>query len=184
MRDSLSLRERLIRALALRVRRHGQARRRSGVERVLRAARATMARKKYCLLATLGEQGIDARVLQPFAPADDFEVWLGTSPRSRKVAQLRADARATLVYQDDGRQTCVVFAGRVEIVEDLAERRRRFHPTWWAFYPNGPAGDDFVLLRVVPHRLEVWDARRGIALEPFGLRSAQLVRSDGVWSEA
>jgi general stress protein 26 len=143
-----------------------------------------MARKKYCLLATASSGDIDARVLQPFPPGPDLEVWLGTSPRTRKVAQLRADPRATLVYQDDSKSACVVLVGRVELVEDLAERRRRFMPTWWAFYPGGPEGEDYVLLRFTPQRIEVWDASRRITPEPFGLRSARLVHRDGVWSEA
>jgi general stress protein 26 len=143
-----------------------------------------MARKKYCLLASAGAEGIDARVLQPFPPGPDLEVWLGTSRRTRKVNQLRADPRATLVYQDDGKSACVVLVGRAEVVEDLAERRRRFRPMWWAFYPDGPEGEDYLLLRFAPERIEVWDASRGITPEPFGQRSAALVRRDGAWSEA
>jgi general stress protein 26 len=184
MTSLTSLRDRLIRPLALRFRRRAQSRSRGGVERVLRAARATMARKKYCLLATAGEDGIDARVLQPFAPGPDLEVWLGTGRRSRKVAQLRADPRATLVYQDDDKAACVVLVGRAQVLEDLAERRRRFKPLWWAFWPEGPEGDDYVLLRFAPERIEVWDASRGITPEPFGLRSAKLVRRGDTWSEA
>lgn len=184
MRVPTTLRERLARSLSLLFRRWGQSRNRGGVEPVLRAARATMRRKKYCLLATAGEDGIAARVLQPFPPEPNLEVWLGTSPRSRKAAQLRADPRATLVYEDDAKSACAVLSGRIELVEDLAERRRRFMPSWWAFWPEGPEADDYVLLRFTPEALEVWDASRGITPEPFGLRSARLVKRGESWSEA
>lgn len=109
---------------------------------------------------------------------------MGTSASSRKVAELRADPRATLVYQDDDKSACVVLTGRVNVNDSVEERRRRFMPMWWAFFPDGPDSDDYVVLRFVPERLEVWDASRGITPEPFGLRSACLVVRDGVWSEA
>lgn len=183
MSATISLYERVLRRQALRFRRWAQARNQGGIEAVLGAARATMARKKYCLLATAGDDGIDARVLQPFPPGPDLDVWLGTSPRSRKAAQLRADPRATLAYQDDGRAACVVLVGTIDLVETLEERRRHFKQSWWAFYPDGPGGDDFTLLHFVPQRIEVWDAHRGITPEPFGMRAAKLVRCDGKWSE-
>lgn len=53
--------------------------------------------------------------------------------------------------------------------------------SWFAFFPDGPAGDDFVLLRFEPDRIEVWDASRRITPEPFGLCSASLVRVGGEW---
>lgn len=179
-----SLRDRLLRRIASWYRRWATGRLRSGPEPVVRAARATMRRARYCILATAGDAGIAARALQPFPPDDRFTVWMGTSPRSRKVAQLRRDPRATLVYQDEGRGACVVLAGRAEVVDAPEERARRFMPLHLAFFPAGPAGDDYVLLRFVPERIEVWDAGRGIAPAPFGLRSAQLVREDGGWREA
>jgi general stress protein 26 len=184
MSASLSLPAPIVRRLALHFRAWGRRRHRPGPEAALRAARATMRRKQYCLLASLGADGISARVLQPFAPGPDLEVWLGTSAASRKVTELRADPRATLAYQDDARSACVVLSGRVDVVDALEARRARFMNTWWAFWPEGPESADYVLLRFVPERLEVWDAARGITPEPFGLRSAHLVRRDGEWRQA
>lgn len=178
-----TLRARLLRRLALRLRRWAIPRLRPGSAPALRAARATMRRARYCLLATTGEDGVDARVLQPFPPGDDLTVWMGTSPRSRKVAQLRRDPRATVVFQDDARGASVVLAGRAAVVESIDERTRRFMPLHWAFFPAGPTGDDYVLLRFEPERLEVWDARSGVAPAPFGLRAARLVRDGASWRE-
>ncbi|MEW5854034.1 MAG: pyridoxamine 5'-phosphate oxidase family protein [Myxococcota bacterium] len=177
-----SLPDRLLRRLALLWRRFGQARDLSTHPRaVLAAARSTMQRKPYCLLVTTSPEGAHARVLQPFPPDEELRVWLGTSPRSRKVAELRADPRATLVYEDDRRGACVALSGDVEVVEDVGARRAHFMRSWWAFFPEGPEGDDFVLLRFEPRRLEVWDASRRITPEPFGLASAKLRHEGGEW---
>ncbi|WP_041453721.1 pyridoxamine 5'-phosphate oxidase family protein [Anaeromyxobacter dehalogenans] len=180
-----SLRDHLLASLALLYRRWATARARDGVGAVLRAARATMRRKRYCLLATVADGVAHARVLEPLPPDDDFTVWLGTSGASRKVEQLRRNPAATLAYEDDARAACAVLVGRAEIVEDAAERRRRFKPFWRAFWPEGPEGGDFVLVRFRPERIEVWDARRHVTPAPFGKRSAMVARGpDGAWRAA
>lgn len=180
----MKLVDRLIRFVALRFRARSQRISRSDIDATLRAARATMVRKKFCVLATAttNDEGVDARVVQPFAPDESWVVWLGTSPRSNKVAQLRKNARATLVYEDDAKSACVTLMGTVEIVDDLEQRRAHFKPLWWAFFPEGPDGDDFVALRFSPDRIHVWDASRAITPEPFGLASSKLVRRAGAWS--
>ncbi len=161
-----------------------QRRHRAGPDAVLRAAWATIRSKKYCLVTTFGHDGPSARVLQPFPPDPNLGLWFGTSASSRKVAELRADPRATVAYQDDSKAACVVLVGHMDVVESLTVRQHRFMPTWFAFWPEGPTSADFVVLHFVPHRLEVWDATRGITPEPFGLRSACLTLRDGVWGEA
>lgn len=180
----MSLRSRLSRHLALLFRAWGQRRRRQGVAAVLGAARATMRRKRYCLLATAGAGGVSARVLQPFAPGPSLDVWFGTSAASRKVRELRADPRATIVYQDDAKSACAVLSGTIAIVDDVDVRRRRFMPTWHAFWPDGPESPDFLLLHFSPNAVEVWDASRGITPEPFGLRGARVEWKTGAWHDA
>jgi general stress protein 26 len=174
--------DRLIRFVALRFRARSQRINRGDVDATLGAARATMERKSFCVIATSSDEGIDARVVQPLAPDESWVVWLGTSPRSNKVAQLRKNAKATLVYEDDAKSACVTLLGTVEIVDDLEQRRAHFKSLWWAFFPDGPEGDDFVALRFTPERMHVWDGSRAITPEPFGLASSKLVRRDGTWS--
>lgn len=107
---------------------------------------------------------------------------MGTTRGSRKHAQLLRDRSATLVYQDDARGACAVLVGRVTVVEDLAERRARFRPLWRAFWPDGPAAPDCVLLRFEPDRIEVWDAWRRVTPAPFGQVGAAVVRGrEGGW---
>lgn len=180
----MTLRSHLDRRLAQLFRAWGRRRHRPGAAAVLGAARSTMQRKRYCLLATAGRDGVSARVLQPFAPGPGLDVWLGTSAASRKVEELRADPRATIVYQDDAKSACAVLSGRIAIVDDVDARLQRFMPSWYAFWPDGPESPDFLLLHFSPEVVEVWDATRGITPEPFGLRGARLERRAGEWQEA
>ncbi|MBI4511026.1 MAG: pyridoxamine 5'-phosphate oxidase family protein [Deltaproteobacteria bacterium] len=147
---------------------------------MLAAARATIRRKKYCLLATRGLDGVDARVVLPMATDEALGVWIGTSPTSRKVAQVRACDRATLVYEDDARWACVVLLGRAEVVDHPDACQRHFLPLHWAFFPGGPTSD-YVLIKFVPERIEVLDLKRKVAPDPFGLAAAVLTRQGSGW---
>lgn len=182
---ALPLRDRIVRALALRYRRWACARIRDSVGAILGAARSTMRRKQYCLLASLGEGSVEARVVQPLPAGRDFTVWMLTRRGSRKVAQLRRDPSCTLVYQDDARYACVVLIGRAALVEDPAECRARFRPAWYAFWPDGPDSGNVVAIRFEPSRIEVWDAWRHVTPAPFGEVSAAVVRgAGGSWVKA
>src|SRR5687768_13949499 len=112
---------RLERLIALAYRRWARRRAVLGTDAVLRAAKSTMRRKRYCVVATRGDDGIDARVLQPFPPTSDLTVWFGTSPTSRKAQQVSRENVATLVYEDDARAACVVLVGRMAVVADVEE---------------------------------------------------------------
>lgn len=167
------------------VRRVGRSRTRLTDDHVLRAARKTMLRKSYCVLVTDTPDGPSARVVQPHAPDTDLTVHLGTGASSRKAGDVARTGSAVLVYQDDARAACVVLHCDAEIIElDHAGRERWFLTAWLAFWPLGPADEDFVVIRCRPHTIEVWDALRGVTPEPFGLRSARLRRTPSGWAAA
>lgn len=177
----LTWRERSERAIALWLRRWGQRRHRESAGRVVRVATELVRRKKYCLLATRADDGVHARVLQPVGLDADLTVWLGTSPASHKVQELRRDSRATLVYEDDRDQSAATLMGTILLVDDPVELQRRFPTAFYAFFPEGPLVD-YVLLRFVPSRIEVWNARRRLTPEPFGLRASTIERDEtGAW---
>lgn len=65
---------------------------------VIKAAKEVMAKARYCALVTIGDDGHpQARVVDPFAPEDDLTVWVATNPLTRKVGQIKRDARVTVL---------------------------------------------------------------------------------------
>lgn len=149
-------------------------------EHALWAARQVMRSKTYALLVTDGDDGPDARVIQPFRPDGSFCIHLGTAASSRKASQVATTGRAVLVYERDRDGACVVAHCTARLHDDSATRHRYFMPLWRAFWPDGP-DDDFVVIRCHPQIIEVWDARRAVTPAPFGLRSARLVRNGAAW---
>jgi general stress protein 26 len=130
---------------------------------ILAGARDVMQRARYCTFITNGQDGQpQARIVDPLGPDENFTTWVATNPLTRKVAQIRRDARVTLLCFDTASQSYVTILGTAAIVTDPAERARRWKSDWAPFYPTGAAGNDFLLIRVTPKRLEVVSAERGL----------------------
>ncbi len=134
---------------------------------IIKAAADVMQRARYCALVTIGEDGQpQARVVDAFAPEDGLTVWIATKPVTRKVAQIRADPRVTLLYFDAADPGYVTLIGTAELVTDAAARRAHWKPAWAGFYKDENRGDDYLLIRVKPRRLEISSARHHLTGDP------------------
>jgi general stress protein 26 len=135
---------------------------------VLKAARDVIGAARYATLTTIDElSGFpQSRVVDPFAPEPDFTIWIGTNAQTRKVQQVARNPRVTLLYFDAPRQHYVSITGAAAVVRDRSQKTRWFKPEWKAFYQNGSEGDDYVLLRVTPSRLEIVAESLGMKNDP------------------
>ena len=141
--------------------------------------RELLAARTIAVLATFDREKIHA-VPMWFAPGDTC-VLLATGSGSRKVRNLEADDRATLVIHDSrpGFEICgVSLAGRIEIVsgseaQPLVERVHRQYVTLDAegeLEVGGFLASDDVALRFLPESALTWDERSAPASR--ALRSA------------
>jgi general stress protein 26 len=132
---------------------------------LIAAAHEIMTAARYCALITLDSSGSpQARTLDPFPPDENMVVWLGTNPRTRKVAQIRRNPRVTLYYFDREAQAYVTISGIARLVNDPIEKAKRWKDEWKDFYPD--RARDFVLIAVKPERLEVVNVKKGIVGDP------------------
>ena len=134
---------------------------------ILAAATDIVHKARYCTLVTLGEDGHpQARIVDPLGPDAAFTTWIATNPLTRKVAQIRRDARVTLLCFDAATSSYVTVLGRGAIITDAAEKARRWKEEWTPFYASGANGNDVMLIRVTPIRLEIVSVERGFAGDP------------------
>ncbi len=134
---------------------------------ILSAARTVIGQARYATLVTLDGSGHpQARVVDPFVPDGDFTIWIGTHRATRKLAQIAANPKVTLLYFDQPRQHYVTVIGHATIVRVPAEKARRFKAEWKAFYKNGSVGDDYVLVKITAARLEVVAESLGMTNDP------------------
>jgi PPOX class probable F420-dependent enzyme len=134
---------------------------------ILAAAREIMKTARYCSLVTLDAAGQpQARIVDPFPPEDKLAIWIATNPATRKVREIRADPRVSLIYFDPKGPAYVTVIATAEVVEDPAEKARRWKEDWARFYVDRNRGSDYVLIRVKPTRLEVVSEAHGLINDP------------------
>jgi len=122
---------------------------------------------RYCTLVTVDESGQpQARVVDPFSPEPDMTVWVATKRGTRKVAQIRKNPRVSLLWFDPAKKGYVTLLGTATLVDDAAEKAKRWKPEWKAFYENENHGGDYTLIRVKPARLEILSPADGLGNDP------------------
>jgi general stress protein 26 len=134
---------------------------------IVAAARAVIAAARYATFVTLDASGQpQARVVDAFSPEEDLTIWIGTKAASRKVAQVAANERVTLLYFDPAGQNYVTVIGTATLVRDAQEKATHWKEAWAGFYKDKNRGDDYVLIRVTPRRLEVVAVALGMTSDP------------------
>ena len=132
---------------------------------LIAAAREIVTTARYCALITLDSSGRpQARTLDPFPPDENMVVWLGTNPRSRKVAEIRRNPRVTLYYFDREAQAYVTISGTARLVNNPKEKAKRWKDEWKDFYPDRDR--HYLLIVVKPKKVEVVSVKKGIVGDP------------------
>ncbi len=134
-------------------------------EKLKTAALDMMKSSGPCAFITIDQQGRPAaRMMDTFAPDDNFVVWLGTNPRSRKVKEIKRNASVCLYYSNPAIPGYVMLQGRAVLVNEAKEKDQRWKPGWEAFYKS--RDKDYILIKVIPSRLEVVNYKLNITGNP------------------
>lgn len=134
---------------------------------ILSASRDVVQKARYCSLITIGADGHpQARIVDPLGPEDGFTLWVATNPLTRKVAEIKREPRVTVLCFDAASESYVTMLAQASIVTDADERARRWKKEWTPFYKSGANGDDVMLIRLAPRRLEIVSVGRGMAGDP------------------
>jgi len=134
---------------------------------IISAATDIIQKAHYCTFITIDQDGQpQARMVDPLAPDAAFTIWIATNPLTRKVDQIRRNPRVTLSCFDAATSSYVTVLGRGELVSDVAEKQRHWKADWSQIYKSGARGDDVVLIRFTPSRLEIVSETRGMVGDP------------------
>ncbi len=135
----------------------------SNLERdtLLSVARQYLKDVKYCALITIDSTGYShARTMDPFQPDKKWIVWLATNPKSRKVNEIRNNQKVTLYYTGNKGVGYVSITGTATIVNEQSKKDSLWKEEWSRFYKN--RSEDYLLIKVVPKRLEILNYKKGI----------------------
>jgi general stress protein 26 len=140
------------------------------VERLLAAARKTIAEVAYCWVVTRAvDGGANARVVRVFFGEPGDDEWTRrflTLCSARKTAEMRADPRVTLAFQHSSGEAYVALVGRAELIDDKAVVRSLWQPSWDDLYPAGFIDANMIVAKHAVERIELHI--RGVTAEPWG----------------
>lgn len=140
---------------------------------IIAAARDIISSVRFCGLVTEDENGQpDIRTMDPFPPDDNFIVWLGTNPKSRKVNQIKSNPDVVLYYNDPAGNGYVVIHGSAELINNKKEKAKHWKEEWGRFYPDKDSS--FLLIKVIPRKLDVINYKKGIYGDPETWRAASM----------
>jgi general stress protein 26 len=128
------------------------------VERVLRAARETIAKPRYCWAVTpSADGGANARGMQRLANIgdDEWTVWFLTGGGSRKADEIRRSGRMTVAYAHDAGGDYVALVGRAAVVTDRSLIHARWQEGWNRFFAGGRDDPNAVFVKVEIGRIEI-----------------------------
>lgn len=152
-------------------------------KQLLEVTRHILGAAEFCFLITRGNKGdLNARLMQHFGPGDDLTIWFGASPQSRKIHEIRQGSPVTVAFEYADEGAYVTLLGEAAIDMALETRRRYWRDSFSAFWPDGPEGDNYAVIRFSASRIEVMAIDRGVAPEPFGLQPAVLEQHGSDWT--
>lgn len=110
-----------------------------------------------CMLTTTDASGtFFSRPMTSQQVDDDGVVWFIAARDSRKVAQIGANANASVTMTGDG--SWVSLSGRAAVVEDLDKLRELWSSMVEAWLPGGPEDPNAILVRLDVDGAEYWSS--------------------------
>lgn len=155
----------------------------TNVKDALVTARSIMKKADYCFFVSQGAHGeSNARLMHPFEPDGDFNIWLGAAPNSRKVREVLKHNKVTLTFLSPTDIAYVTILGTATI-ENNAEKKRTYWRAYWSdMYPGGPEAEEYVLIKVQPYKIEMMNFAKSVLPQPYGLKPFGIARKGDHWS--
>ena len=96
----------------------------------------------------------------------DFTLFLTTGMQSDKMTRIRANRKASAYFCDPDRIVGFMLGGESEIVNDQRIKNRIWQKSWTRYYPNGPQGPEYGIIKLVPRVAEGWCHTGSFELTP------------------
>lgn len=137
---------------------------------------STLRSQPYGFFVTPTPTGPCARLVQPLRIDDDAAVWFATSSATRKAQEIAAgEGAATYAVEDRAAFAYACVHGTAQLIRDARLAEQMWDPGLDAFFPNGPAGDDVVLVHLQASRADLMSFTAGVHPAPYGLAAEKIV---------
>jgi general stress protein 26 len=104
-------------------------------------------------------------------------LWFYTSTHTALWEHIARHPEVNLSFVEPAENLYVSVSGSAERVVERSQIEARRNPSVQAWFPNGPQDEHVVLVRVVPHLAEYWDANDNTMVSLFDMARAVLTGS-------
>lgn len=111
-----------------------------------------------CMLTTRAGDHSRSRPMRGMPRAEENAIWFISDRTDVKDDEIARWPYVALAYADIKGNNFVSLSGRIEIVTDEDEIRRRWSEGASAYFPAGPRDPDVIMLRFTPTHGEYWDS--------------------------
>jgi general stress protein 26 len=113
--------------------------------------------KEYPALVKLHEESGNA-----------FGVYMTTSMESNKMARMQANPKVSVFFRDQAGTIGFMLGGEIEIIADQDLKNRVWQKGWTMYYPNGPQGSEYGVIRLEPRVVKGWCRNQTFELQITG----------------
>ncbi|MBN2182084.1 MAG: DUF4440 domain-containing protein [Sedimentisphaerales bacterium] len=85
---------------------------------------------------------------------NDFVVYLSTSMLSPKMVRMKANPKVSVYFCDANQLVGMMLGGEIEIITDQEIKNRIWQKGWTMYYPNGPEGPEYGIIKLVPSKIK------------------------------
>ena len=122
----------------------------------------------------------DHLVSQPMTNQEvdaDGALWFYTRTTTELWDNIAHQPEVNVSFADPDNSTWVSVSGRAERVVERARIHALWNPMVQAWFPAGPEDEHVVLVRVMPHAAEYWDANDSKMVRMFAMAKAAVTGS-------
>ncbi|MES2317105.1 MAG: pyridoxamine 5'-phosphate oxidase family protein [Pseudomonadota bacterium] len=133
---------------------------------------------QFAMFTTVDQHGhLASRPMTNQETDGEGNLWFFTSTETELWQHIAAQPQVNLSFAEPEDGVYVSVSGQAERVVDRAQIKAMWTPAVQAWYPHGPDDPHVMLVRVVSHRAEYWDASSSAMVQLFQMAKAVLTGS-------
>ena len=96
---------------------------------------------------------------------NDLALYMSTSVNSPKMTRMQSNPKVCVYFCDPDQIIGLMLGGEIEIVTDPRLKNRIWQEGWTMYYPNGPEGPEYGVIKLAPATVKGWCRNTTFELE-------------------
>lgn len=127
-----------------------------------------------CMMTTHFSDGLRARPMEARPDNDEGAIFFLTDIRGLKDDEIESDPDVCLAFTYAKEKVYLSVSGEAVITTDTEKARELWNEHQQAWWPGGPEDPNVRVVRVEPHRAEMWDGPASSAVAAFEFAKARV----------